>query len=144
MNPVDTVHLLKECDAGVKMAIASFDEVIGKVKEPELLKLLEKNKEEHIAYETECHNRLIVEGEEDKNPNPMAKAMSYMKINMKMLPEPTDHEIAELIFDGCNMGVKSLFKYLHQYKAASEEAKKLTEDIITSEESLRESLKEYI
>lgn len=144
MSQEDTIHLLKECDAGVKMAVASFDEVIGKVKAKDLLKKLEESKEQHTKLETNCHNMLIETGEQDKEPNPVAKAMSYMKINMKLLPEPTDQEIAELMFDGSNMGVKSLFKYLHQYPAASREAKDLTGDIITCEENLREMLKEYL
>jgi hypothetical protein len=44
--------------------------------------------------------------------------MSWMKTNMKLSMEDSDATIADLMTDGCNMGVKSLNRYLNQYKAA--------------------------
>ena len=50
--------------------------------------------------------------------------------------KPTDSTIAGLMTDGCNMGVKSLSKYLNQYKAADESAKDLCKRLIAIEEQL--------
>ena len=33
--------------------------------------------------------------------------------------------VADLMTDGCNMGVKSLSRYLNQYKAADEQSKNI-------------------
>ena len=43
----DTVRLLRECDAGVKMGIASIDDVLSHVKEDGLYRTLVDCKEEH-------------------------------------------------------------------------------------------------
>ncbi len=45
----------------------------------------------------------------------------------------SDETIADLMTDGCNMGVKSLSRYLNQYKAADEKSKELTKRLIKIE-----------
>lgn len=46
----------------------------------------------------------------------------------------SDQTIAGLMTDGCNMGVKSLSKYLNQYKAADEKSREIAEKLIKLEE----------
>ena len=52
--------------------------------------------------------------------------------------------MADLITDGCNMGVKSLYRYLHQYKAADENIKQLVKKVIDVEEKLLKKMREYL
>ena len=47
-----------------------------------------------------------------KEPSIMAKGMVWMKTNMQEIMHKSDSAIADLITDGCNMGVKSLTKYI--------------------------------
>ena len=56
----------------------------------------------------------------------------------------SDNVAADLITDGCNMGVKSLFKYLNQYKAADEKSKKLAKKLISIEEDLSSNLRKFL
>ena len=80
----DTVKLLRECDAGVKMAVSSFDDVIDKTQSPKLREMLEKSKEQHSALGGKISQALLEAGDDGKSPNPMAKGMSWIKTNMKM------------------------------------------------------------
>ena len=82
--------------------------------------------------------------DEGKNPNPMVKGMSWMKTNMKLVMNESDHTIADLITDGCNMGVKSLNKYLNQYKAADEVSKDITKRLINLEEKLAIDIRQFL
>lgn len=59
-----------------------------------------------------------------------------MKTNVKLVMDESDETIADLITDGCNMGVKSLNKYLNQYKAADEKTKDIAKRLINLEEKL--------
>ena len=59
-----------------------------------------------------------------------------MKTNVKLVMNESDQTIADLMTDGCNMGVKSLNKYLNQYKAANEKSKDITKRLIKLEEKL--------
>ena len=79
-----------------------------------------------------------------KDPNPMAKGMSWMKTNMKLVMHESDATIADLMTDGCNMGVKSLHKYLNQYKAADEKSKDIAKKLINIEEKLTVDIRGYL
>ena len=70
--------------------------------------------------------------------------MSWMKTNVKLAVNESDNVAADLITDGCNMGVKSLFKYLNQYKAADEKSKKLAKKLISIEEDLSSNLRKFL
>ena len=74
----------------------------------------------------------------------MAKGMSWLKTNLMLSMDDSDACIADLITDGCNMGVKSLNKYLNQYTSADERAKDITKKLINMEEYLAVELREYL
>lgn len=139
-----TIDLLKECDSGSKTAVSSIREVLDNTSKEELLTLLTQSLKEHEEIGDEIHRLLSEAGESGKEPNPMAKAMSWLKINIKMLEKPEDKNIAHLMFDGCSMGVKQLSEYLNKYDEADDEAKRLAKRLIKLEEKLAKDLKTYL
>jgi len=144
MENQDTIYLLKECDAGSKMAVASIDDVMNNIHAPELKALMKKSREHHEKLGNTIHALLNEYDASDKDPNPMAKSMSWLKTNMKMSMNDSDHTIADLMTDGCNMGIKSLYKYMNQYPAANQKVMGLCTDLIEIEESLRRDLVDYL
>ncbi len=140
----DTIKLLRECDAGIKMGVESIGEILDYVKDETLNKVLTQCKEKHEKLESEIQNLLEQYHDEGKNPNPMAKGMSWIKTNVKLVMDESDETIADLITDGCNMGVKSLNKYLNQYKAADEKTKDIAKRLINIEESLAIDIRKYL
>lgn len=144
MENKDTIYLLKECDAGTKMAVASFDEVLDKTNDSEMKQLMRESKNHHEELGNEIHELLISYHSDEKEPNPMAKSMSWLKTNMKLTMNESDSTIADLITDGCNMGVKSLNKYLNKYPAADSKVKNICKNLINIEEKLGKDLRKYL
>ena len=144
MIEADTIKLLRECDAGVKMGISSLDEVLPYVRAKELKKCLNACKDEHEKLKGEIEELLARYRDDGKEPNPIAKGMSWMKTNIKLSMQESDHTIADLITDGCNMGVKSLNRYLNQYKAADEKSKDITKRLINLEEKLAIDIRDFL
>ena len=144
MEHTDSVKLLKECDAGSKMAVASIDDVLEKVTNSELKSLLQESKNHHEKLGNEIHSILNERGKSEKDPNPVAKGMSWMKANMKMGMDNSDATVADLITDGCNMGVKSLHKYLNKYQAADDTSKDICNRLVSIEETLCKDLRKYL
>ncbi len=140
----DTIKLLRECDAGIKMGVTSIDDVIGYVHSDEMKDTLARSKENHERIRDKLQKQLRDYEDEGKEPNPMAKGMSWMKTNMKLMMDESDHTVADLMTDGCNMGVKSLSRYLNQYKAADEYSKNITKSLILLEEQLAIDLRPYL
>ncbi|NLL39155.1 MAG: hypothetical protein GX254_06185 [Clostridiales bacterium] len=144
MEITDTVKLLRECDSGTKMAVTSIDEVLGKVENQEMKKLLEESKSHHGELGNRIHGLLLQHGSDEKDPTAMAKGMSWIKTNIKMGMEKSDATVADLITDGCNMGVKSLHRYLNQYQAADSTSKGICKELISIEEKLAKDLRYYL
>lgn len=145
MENRDSIKLLKECDAGSKMAVTSLDDVLEKVENEKLTRLLCESKAHHEKLGNEIHALLMEYGSEEKEPNPMAKGMSKMKTNFMMgMKEDCDETAADLITDGCNMGIKSLYKYLNLYPAADQKVKDLCNRLISIEDQLRKELRSYL
>ena len=89
------------------MAVGIFDEVIGEISNCEFKRLIEKSKEDHESLQMDIENLLNSYSEEEKEPTLMAKSMSWMETNFKLMVDDTDMKIADIITDGCNMGTKT-------------------------------------
>ena len=140
----DSIKLLRECDAGVKMGVSSIKDVLSYVRSTQMKEALQRCREEHEALEKEIEAELNTFSDDGKEPNPIAKSMSWLKTTVKLSLNESDHTIADLMIDGCNMGVKSLSKYLNQYKAAEEYAKDIAKKLIKIEADLAVFLRAYL
>ena len=140
----DTIKLLRECDAGIKMGVKSIEDVWEHAESQDLKTHLDRCKNEHIALHKELETMLERYGDEGKNPNPIATGMSWIKTNVKLGLDGSDKVIADLITDGCNMGVKSLSRYVNQYKAADEASKDIANRLIRLELLLGEQVRGYL
>ena len=140
----DTVRLLRECDAGVKMGIASIEDVLKYVKSDELRGRLNACKGEHEMLGREIDIYLAECGDDGKSPSPIAKSMSWIKTTVKLGMHEDDKTVADLMIDGCDMGVKSLSRYLNQYVAADERAKDIAKRLIAAEEALGKDIRGYL
>lgn len=140
----DTIKLMRECDAGIKMGVSSINEVLPYVRSDALKARLERCKEEHEALQKELVELLHSYEDKGKNPNPVAKGMSWIKTSVKLAVHESDHTIADLMTDGCDMGVRSLSRYLNQYAAADETSKDIAKRLVRLEAELSVDMREYL
>lgn len=140
----DTIKLIRECDAGIKMGVTSIDDVLTHVMEERMKNILKDAKQEHEKLRSELEIMLSDYGDEGKDPNPLAKSMSWMKTNVKLGIENSDRTVADLIIEGCDMGIKSLSRYLNEYKAAEERAKNIAKELIKIEETLSKNMQPFL
>ncbi len=140
----DTVRLLRECDAGIRMGVSSINEVRSHVKSTGLKDALNDCKKQHEQLGTELERALDRFGDEGKAPNPAVRGMSWLKTNVKLGMDASDATIADLMTEGCSMGIRSLSRYLDQYKAADEESKALARRLIAQETRLVGQLQQYL
>ncbi|MBR2327438.1 MAG: hypothetical protein IKA51_02335 [Clostridia bacterium] len=140
----DTIRLLRECDAGVKMGVSAIDEVLPYVHSESLKEFLTDNKHKHEELDRDLNALLSRYHDDGKEPNAMAKGMSWIKTNVKLMMHESDATIADIITDGCNMGVKSLNKYLNEFGAADEKSKDITKRLIDLEEKLAIDIRRFL
>lgn len=140
----DTIRLLRECDAGIKMGISSIDDVVDYVGNSMLRRDLVNCKLEHERLGTEIKDLLGRYHDDGKEPSAIARGMSFIKTNARLAVGESDETIADLMTDGCNMGVKSLSRYLNQYEAADESSKDIAKRLISLEERLAIDIRQYL
>lgn len=144
MIEYDTVRLLRECDAGIKMGISSIEDVMNYTANNDLKHCLTNCKTQHEELKTEIQELLDRYKDDGKEPNAVSKAMSWIKTNAKLAVDNSDKTIANVITDGCNMGVKYISQYLNQYKAADEKSKDIAKSLISSEEKLVQDMRNFL
>ena len=140
----DTIRLLRECDAGVKMGVGSIGDVLPRVQNEDLHARLTKSLHEHDKLQNEIERELHRYEDEGKAPNPIAKGMSTLKTNMELFMHEDDKTIASLMTDGCNMGVKSLNQYLNEFEAADERSKDICKRLIHLEQELIREIRDFL
>ena len=140
----DTINLLRECNAGIKMGVSAIEEVLDNTENEDLKIILEQSLSEHNRLGDKTHDLLTEYGDDGKEPNMMAKGMSWIKTNVMLFVDERDATIADLLTDGCNMGVKSLNRYLNQYEAAEEKVKDIAKKLIALEDRLQNDLRDYL
>ena len=114
------------------------------VKSGELKGILNESLSTNENLQTDLRKLLQTYHDDGKEPNPMVKGMSWFKTKVKLTADNSDSTIAELMIDGCNMGVKSLSRYLNQYKAADEHSKELAGHLISAEEKLSVTMRQFL
>ncbi|HIT08473.1 MAG TPA: hypothetical protein IAB55_05260 [Candidatus Merdivicinus faecavium] len=140
----DTVKLLRECDAGVRMGVSSIGEARDYAHSGRLRRLLDDCRAEHEKLGREIEGLLRQYHDEDKELSPMARGMSWVRTNVRLAFGESDSAVAGLMTDGCNMGVKSLARYLNQYQAADEESKAIARRLIGLEERLAKDVRSFL
>lgn len=140
----DTVKLLKECNTGIKMGTGAMKRILPYAKSYGLKNALSACLDEHNVLGERTARLLGREGIEAKEISPIVSAMSTVKIKAKLMMSTTDNTVADLMTDGCDMGIKSLTKNLNAYKRASDEARGIAEELISAEERLECKLRDYL
>lgn len=144
MDNEDTIYLLRECNAGCKSATNSMEQVIPYISDEKLLSIIDEYNDQHIKVGDECHQMLNEYNEEEKDPKLTAKAFSWISTETKLLLDHDTHKIAEIMIDGCHMGIKSVSKYINKYKAASPESMDLAKRLVKMEQEFMNVLLEFI
>lgn len=140
----DSIALLKECASGAKMATESLEQVMSMISNSDMAAIIMKYNEDHIRYGEDIHKALNEAGEQTKEPSPMAQAMSWISTKVKMTLRDDTHQAAEILIDGCNMGIKSLNEYKNKYHEADGKSVELCNRLIQIEKQLADELQEFL
>ena len=144
MSTKETIGILKECDAGVKMALASLDDVWEHVQHSELRAILNTTRAQHQLVGREVQSLLEEYGGKEKDPNPVARKMSAVMTRTKLGLDKSDAAVAKLLLEGCDMGVQSLHHYLNRYRGAEVPARAACRTLVALEEQLGRDMRNFL
>ena len=144
MSTKESVAILRECDAGVKMALASLDDVWEHVQHCDLRAILNTTRAQHQSVGREVQQLLEEYGGREKDPNGVARKMSAVVTKTKLGLDKSDAACARVLLEGCDMGVQSLHHYLNRYRGAEVPARALCRTLVAIEEQLSRDLRQFM
>ena len=139
-----TISLLTETSKGVEMAIFSFNQLLERIHDPAMKKIVSESNNDHLRLKAEVDNLLKANEIEIEEPGFLAKTMSWMDSSMKLAMEDSDRVIADIITKGCEMGSRTLRKYINEYAESDLTAAETAKKLIKIEENLEEKLRLYL
>lgn len=144
MNKEDSIKLLKECSTGTKTAIGSIEHVLTATHNNELKSLLEDYGKAHKEIEGKLDQMLLKHDEEAKEPSSVTKIFANLSTGMKLALDNSEHEIAKLMMDGCNMGIQSVSEYINEYKEASQDCQDIADKLVKTEQRFMDDLRKFL
>lgn len=136
--------LLRDCDAGIEMGVSAIEQVLDYVQSELMRRALVDCQIRHRQLKEQIEKELCRWGEEGREPGPIAKGMSWIKTNVLLGMSADDKSVAELIMDGCHMGIKSLSRSLDGCPFAEEQARSLCRELIAQEDKLSRELRQFL
>lgn len=140
----DTVNLLQNVDAGCKTAVNSILQVKDYVKHKPLCDLLEDYYHRHSQIGDQCRQLLTDSGFDDKEPSPAGKLFMEISTGLKLSTGSDTGKCADMMAEGCAMGIRSVSRYRNRYAAAEPAGKDLANRLISTEQAFFNDLLPYL
>lgn len=144
MSDKDTEKLLRQCSTGLKMGVTAIDETVSMVKSTDLKNTLQESKTDHVRLSNEADELLSEISVESAEPGTIAKGMSWFKTHLMITMVPSDSTVAELITDGCNLGIKTINKTLNDCENADDKSRKIAQKLIELDKKLALDVSPYL
>ncbi len=139
-----TRKLLEECSIGCEMGADSMKQIRPYIRDENLKELTDRYIERHEELQSEAAAMLSDGGFEPREPGTAASAFSWFTTELKLTFSDDNHQIAKLLIDGCNMGIKTLSEHLNTLNQADRKASALTQKILKAEETLMKEARAYL
>jgi len=140
----DTVTILQEINSGCKTATNSIEQVMPSIVDDDLKELISFYKEKHVRIGESAAVLLNKAEKSEKDPNWMARAMTWIGTEMRLMMGEENSQIAKVMMDGCNMGVQKLVEAKNDCTDASPESLRLLDELIETEEEFAEKIKPFL
>lgn len=140
----DTIMLLKECNAGCKYATNSIEQVMEFVSDDRFMAMIKEYNDKHIKIGDECHVMLNEIQKDEKEPKTLAKTFSWISTEVKLMMNDDSSKIADILLDGCHMGIKTICKNINHYTNASADSIAQAKRLVEVEQAFMIKLLDYV
>ena len=135
--------LYQEIYKGCKMGAESLVNLLPKVTDDGLRNEITAQLERYEEYAAKAREELFDLDTSPKEENAFTKMSAKMGVMMNTMLDASSSHIAQMIIEGCSMGITELLKVVHAY-GIKDDAEQLARDVISFEESCSENMKKYL
>lgn len=132
----DTARLLKESCRGCKYATESITIASDYAKDRKIKNLLDSYNSTHQHIKQKMQKEIHEAGLKEASHPSMPALMTKLHMNVSLSINPSSEKIADLMINGCSMGMKSISRLKNKHPHASAEAKALADELIRTEQDM--------
>ena len=125
------------------MGADSLVNLLPKVNDEGLRNEITAQLERYEEFASKAREQLFDLDVSPKEENAFTKISAKMGVMMNTMLDATSSHIAQMIIEGCSMGITELLKVVHAY-GTKDDAEQLARDVISFEESCSENMKKYL
>jgi len=137
-------ELLIEIYYNIKTAMQNLTNVIEKVEDTKLKRLMQSQLDDYTRYQQTCEDLAQVFKVDVLDNNIFKKAQMWMSVNMSIMFDRSNRKIASINIFGTTMGIIDLIGVISDHKGAREEFLALANQLLELEESNIKALKPFL
>ena len=140
----DTIELLNFISQNAKMGVETLSRLVQITQEEEFKNYLTEYLDGYQSFLSDADKRLKKKKEESKDLSPMAKVMSYLSLSFNTMIDKSPSHVAEMVMQGCSMGIIDITKRIKQYSGAEKTALTLAEKLLKFEQKNFSRLQKFL
>lgn len=140
----DDQEILKEVQKNTGMAIKAIDTISEKVRNDDLSLELSKERLLYSVIENKATDRLQNENAEGYHRSAMEELMLQGGIHMSTLMNCSTGKIAEMVIQGSNRGLTSMWKSINHHKDSGAVSMEVAKELMDFEEKNINRLKKFL
>lgn len=138
------MRLLRKTDEGTKYATETISIALDYATGSGMRQLLNKYNKEHEALKGELIETIHERGASESDHPTFSAKMAKMHMKMSLGISSSEHRIAEIMINGCHMGIKTLWKEKNRAKGSGKNSVELADRLIGIEERMKDELLPYL
>lgn len=140
----DDQEILKEVQKNTGMAVKAISTISEKVCDDFMKHEIAKEKRKYSDIYQKAEDRLMQEQAEGYHESVMENMMLKSAINMNTMLNCSTSKIAELMIQGSNRGITSMWKSMNHHSDATNTSMEVAKELMDLEEKCIERLKRYL
>lgn len=140
----NSTQMLNDIYQGAQMGTESISHLIKLAEDIPFRKTLETQLAEYQNLQDSAEKMLKSANQPVEGVGGMAKASSYVMVEMKTLTDKSSAHMAEMMIQGSTMGVIQMTKDIKAYPNADPRVRKLADKMLATEQHNIEEMKRFI
>lgn len=140
----DDQEILKEVQKNTGMAVKAINTISEKVCDDIMRYEISKEKRKYLDIYHKAEDRLQQEKAEGYHGSAMEDMMLKGAIQMNTMMNCSSSKIAELMIQGSNRGITSMWKSMNHHESATPVSLEVAKELMDLEEKCIEQLKRYL
>ncbi|MCM1253678.1 MAG: hypothetical protein NC321_12720 [Clostridium sp.] len=140
----DDIAILREIQKNTQMAMTTIDTLLDKTSDDEFCIKLSRQSIEYAKIHNDAVEQLVEENSATYRSNQITDMMLRGSVHMGTLLNISTSHLAEMMIEGSNRGLTSMYKTVKHNTLAQDRSVELAQELMDFEERSIEQMREYL